>query len=258
MIAANYHTHTVRCMHAEGTEREYIESAIKAGFKTLGFSDHTPQPFKDGFVSNIRMTMDQLDGYVATLKALKNEYADRIDILIGLEVEYYPKYFDELIKEIKDRDMDYIILGQHFVPEEEDGFYAGSKTSDEDRLKAYVESVVGALDTGEFMYLAHPDLIHYAGDRDIYLKHMSRICEYARENDIPLEINGLGMLTNRWYPVEDFFKLASSMGCRFVYGCDAHKPEQVCQPDSMYGCIDFLRECNIELSTKKLDSSFSL
>ena len=24
MIEANYHTHTVRCNHAEGTEREYI------------------------------------------------------------------------------------------------------------------------------------------------------------------------------------------------------------------------------------------
>ena len=34
----NYHTHTFRNHHTVGTEREYIESAIKNGFQTLGFS----------------------------------------------------------------------------------------------------------------------------------------------------------------------------------------------------------------------------
>ena len=39
----NYHTHTVRCRHAQNTEREYIEAAIAAGIETLGFADHAPQ-----------------------------------------------------------------------------------------------------------------------------------------------------------------------------------------------------------------------
>ena len=39
---ANYHTHTTRCKHANGTEREYIEKAIEAGYQVLGFSDHSP------------------------------------------------------------------------------------------------------------------------------------------------------------------------------------------------------------------------
>ena len=30
-MIANYHTHTWRCHHAGGTERQYIESAIAAG-----------------------------------------------------------------------------------------------------------------------------------------------------------------------------------------------------------------------------------
>ena len=79
MIEGNFHTHTPRCKHAEGSEREYIEEAIKKGFKTLGFSDHTPQPFKDGFVSSIRMDMDELDGYIETLLSLREEYRDRIE-----------------------------------------------------------------------------------------------------------------------------------------------------------------------------------
>ena len=33
--AFNYHTHTFRCRHAEGEDREYIEAAIKAGFNVV-------------------------------------------------------------------------------------------------------------------------------------------------------------------------------------------------------------------------------
>ena len=42
----NYHTHTARCNHASGTDREYVEKAIEAGYKTLGISDHAPYLFK--------------------------------------------------------------------------------------------------------------------------------------------------------------------------------------------------------------------
>ena len=36
----NMHTHTARCMHARGEDREYVEKAIEAGFEVLGMSDH--------------------------------------------------------------------------------------------------------------------------------------------------------------------------------------------------------------------------
>ena len=48
-LKANYHTHTYRCQHAYGSEREYIEAAIRMGIAELGFSDHVPCPFKDGW-----------------------------------------------------------------------------------------------------------------------------------------------------------------------------------------------------------------
>ena len=41
-MLTNYHTHTTRCGHAEGTEEEYILTALRCGYKVLGFSDHTP------------------------------------------------------------------------------------------------------------------------------------------------------------------------------------------------------------------------
>ena len=30
-MIANYHTHTPRCRHAEGTEAEYVQAALDAG-----------------------------------------------------------------------------------------------------------------------------------------------------------------------------------------------------------------------------------
>lgn len=101
MITANLHTHTPRCHHAKGSEREYIEQAIANGFTTLGFSDHVPQPFKNGYVSTIRMTMEKLDDYVGTLRALQEEYAGRIQILVGFEAEYFPDLFEELLEQLK-------------------------------------------------------------------------------------------------------------------------------------------------------------
>ena len=51
----NYHTHTYRCHHAFGTEREYIEKAIEAGFTVLGFSDHTPQFYRTDYYNKNKM-----------------------------------------------------------------------------------------------------------------------------------------------------------------------------------------------------------
>lgn len=92
-MIANYHTHTWRCMHATGTEREYVENAIQGGLQILGFSDHTPMPYPNGYVSPLKMRLDQLEDYVTTVHSLKKEYENDIQILLGLEVEYYPAYF---------------------------------------------------------------------------------------------------------------------------------------------------------------------
>ena len=90
-MLTNYHTHTTRCGHAEGTEEEYIFTALRCGFKVLGFSDHTPWAYATpGFVSRIRMLPSQLDDYVLTLRGLREKYADKLHIRIGLEAEYFP------------------------------------------------------------------------------------------------------------------------------------------------------------------------
>ncbi|MBP5329193.1 MAG: histidinol-phosphatase [Spirochaetaceae bacterium] len=247
-MLANYHTHTPRCKHAVGSEREYIERAIDCGFKILGFSDHTPQPYPKDYVSTIRMGMDEIEDYTSTLVALREEYKDKIKILIGYEVEYTHKYFDKLLTELRKFPLDYLIQGQHFAPDEVEGVYMGFKSGDETRLKQYVDLTVEGMRTGLFSYLAHPDLVNFTGDDATYKKHMVRIVETALECDIPLEVNMLGFVEKRNYPCDRFFSMAAQMGAKFVIGCDAHKPQMLNQPEAVSGFMDFLNRYGINVT----------
>ena len=84
-MKANYHTHTYRCRHAQGDDREYIEQAILSGMRVLGFADHCPWIFENDYVSQIRMEPSEVDEYFSSLLALKEEYAKDITIYIGFE-----------------------------------------------------------------------------------------------------------------------------------------------------------------------------
>ena len=71
----NYHTHTSRCKHAQGTDRDYVQQAVDSGYQVLGFTDHVAWPFSDGFVSPVRMDAGQMPEYAASILKLKEEYA---------------------------------------------------------------------------------------------------------------------------------------------------------------------------------------
>ena len=86
----NYHTHTTRCRHAEGSDEEYVRYAIDHGLQILGFSDHTPFLFPGDYYSRMRMYPEELADYVGSVRSLQKKYAGQIDIHLGLEVEYYP------------------------------------------------------------------------------------------------------------------------------------------------------------------------
>lgn len=67
----NYHTHTSRCKHAQGTDRDYVQQAVDCGYQVLGFTDHVAWPFSDGFVSPVRMDASQMPEYAASILKLK-------------------------------------------------------------------------------------------------------------------------------------------------------------------------------------------
>lgn len=230
-MLANYHTHTPRCNHAEGSERDYAEAALAAGLRVLGFSDHTPQYFPGDYYSFFRMRPERLDDYVDAVLAVRAAYRGRLDVPLGLEAEYYPALFPRLLKELRARPFDYLILGQHALGNEEGDAYSGTPTSDPATLRRYVDQVCEAMQTGLFSCFAHPDIMPFTGDEAVWQAEMRRLCETALACKVPLEINLLGLAGGRCYPNEAFWRIAGTVGNTAVLGCDAHHPEQLRVPE---------------------------
>ena len=231
-MKANYHTHTWRCNHATGAEEEYVKTAVEKGFDILGFSDHTPQFFPEGYVSKIRMDPQELPNYCRIIRDLRDRYSDQIQIHVGLEVEYYPALFSDLLSAARDQGVEYLILGQHFLGNEQGQPYTGAPTSDEAVLRRYCQQAMEAMQTGAFTYFAHPDLIKFQGDHGIYRKYMRRLCQEAKSCGLPLEMNLLGYWSERNYPDIRFWALAAEEGCQAIIGWDAHAPEQLCKQEA--------------------------
>lgn len=221
-MIANYHTHTWRCNHADGTERQYVENAVSMGLKILGFSDHTPYIFPGSYYSRFRMKLNQLEDYVDTVLALRKEYEGIIEIPLGLELEYYPGLLPDLLPILRDMPIDYLIMGQHFIGDEINESYSGWVTEDCRVLERYVDQVIDGMHTGLFTYVAHPDLIHYVGDHKIYAREMARLCRAAKVCGVPLEVNLLGILEERQYPNDIFWEQAATEGNAVILGRDAH------------------------------------
>lgn len=226
-MIANYHTHTERCRHAWGAETEYVQHAIDRGLKIFGFSDHAPQWFSGDYYSRMRMFPGQLREYCDSVRALQDQYKDTLQILLGLEAEYYPAIFAELVAQARDHGIAYMILGQHWIGNEENEPYCGAPTKDEKVLRQYCNQVIRAMETGVFTYLAHPDLIHFVGTRKVYERHIQELCRSAKDTQTPLEINFLGIREDRHYPNEVFWQIAAEEGCPVILGIDAHAPGQV-------------------------------
>lgn len=232
MLRESFHNHTWRCNHAENTERDYIESAVRGGMTKLGFSDHGPYVFENGYYSGFRMKPEQIQGYFDTLEALKQEYKDKIDIYIGFEAEYYPKFFGKFLKLIADYPVEYLLMGQHFIHNEMDRMDSFHASESVEKLQTYVRQVAEGLSTGKFACLAHPDVLWFTGSKDIYQKEMLIVCEAAKKYNVLLEINLLGVRDGRVYPNPDFWEVAGQVGNTVTIGSDAHRAADVYDPKS--------------------------
>ncbi len=244
---ANFHTHTYRCGHACGTDREYIEEAVAGGIKVLGFSDHCPWVFDDGYVSGTRMSPAELDGYFYSLTSLKREYSSDIDIYIGFESEYIPELMEAQDKLLADYPLDYMILGEHFTQREPYSPYTGYPSGSAAELERYVDLIIEGMDSGRYFYTAHPDLFNFTGSEEVLDRQYRRLCRYFKEKGLPAEINLLGLCGGRHYPSGRFFDIAAETGLKAVIGCDAHSPDVLSDRGKISACVDFAEKHGIEI-----------
>lgn len=230
----NYHSHTARCGHAWGTDAEFIQAAIDNGYGVLGFSEHSPWPFADGYQeidARQRITVEKLDSYLADMRQLQEKYKEQIEIKIGLECEYFPQYFDWL-KTVKPK-LDYLLLGVHCADHDEHLSHYYARSTKPEQVEEYLRCTLAGMESGLFAYLAHPELClaDYPQYDDVCQHMVHSICRKARELDMPLEYNlygvdkqGRGRQKGLGYPCKRFWEAAADHGCTAIIGVDAHRP----------------------------------
>lgn len=240
----NYHTHTYLCGHASGTFVEYIEKAISGGIEYMGFSDHIPHINKDGTQAGYRVPYSKAKEYVTELSALREKYRDKIEISIGFESEYYPDVFSNMVNCATSFGGEYLILGQHFL-DESNPISAITSTDSPDFLEKYVLNVTEAIKSKVFTYVAHPDMLNFTGDKDVYCEQMRKICRASLEYNIPLEINFLGIRDNRNYPNEVFWEVAGQEKSPVTFGFDAHTVDSACDRESKKKAEEIVKKYNL-------------
>ena len=106
----NLHTHSV---YSDGKSqpREIVEEAIRQGFTTLGFSEHSPLPFDNNF----SVKSADMPRYVAEIAQLKAEFKDKIDLYCALEADYLTGVSEPFAVTKEKYHLDYLIGGVHLV-----------------------------------------------------------------------------------------------------------------------------------------------
>lgn len=242
IVDYNFHSHTKRCGHAIGEDREYVEKAILKGYKILGISDH--RPYYNLSFPDQRMEWSEFSDYINSINALKKEYDGNIEIYIGLECEFFEEHLEQL-KKLK-QSVDYLILGQHHYIE--DGITKEYLTKE--KMVEMLEDIKNAGKSGLFLYIAHPDYfwrVRKMWDKfSIFISH--EICKISLEYDLPLELNYKHlMLTKEKMPEMylgclSFWQIAKEYNCKVCLGVDAHDPKDFFKPsDDIFFLIDILK-----------------
>ena len=99
----NLHTHTV---YADGndTPEELVKEALKRGFGSIGFSEHS---FLRCSQYPNQLTIPKMELYVRDVAGLKEKYRGKIDIFCGIEYDYYSEIDTSLF--------DYVIGSVHYL-----------------------------------------------------------------------------------------------------------------------------------------------
>ena len=225
MLTANFHTHSTFC-DGTSTPREIVEQALELGFTALGFSGHV----------DIDPVMD-IEAYLAEIRCLQKEYADRIEILCGGEFDTF--YSDPL------RDgFDYKIGSNHFldVGEEKPISVDYSETvfrkllhdyfdGDVYKLcKSYFERVTEIYDITRCDVIGHFDLVTKFNNRlnlidednYRYVNPALEALDYLLSEGVAFEVNTRMIRDGRIYPAKRFLQRIREANGEIIISSDAH------------------------------------
>lgn len=233
----DYHTHHHRCGHASGEIRDYIESAIAGGLSYIGISDHSPffGEDVDRFKPGIAMGKSEFPAYIAEVLRLKEEYRDKITVLLGVESDFFPEHAAVYRSVYAQYPFDYIIGSVHvsggrsiFDRTRWEGIDEAGMLRDKE---AHFRLVAESARSGMFDILAHIDAIkgYLPAISEVKTDVVDETLRTIAECDVAIEINtsGKGKSCGGWYPSYEILERAHYFGVKPTFGSDSHVPERV-------------------------------
>ncbi len=246
MAFANLHSHTHYCDGTDAPET-YLQAALEAGLVGYGFSSHAPLPFATPWA----MQAAKLPAYLSEIRSLKRQWAGRIEVLCGLEVDFIPGIVGP--SAFRAFDLDYTIGSVHFVDAFPDGkpFEADGPTSLFDTglreifggdirkcLERYFSLLTEMVMTDPPDVVGHLDKlkIHNGGQRlwqesaKWYRDAVMQAIEVIAQSPSIVEINTRGHYLGKtvdFYPSEWILREMKALGIRVAIHSDAHHPRQV-------------------------------
>ncbi len=226
MINANFHTHTTYC-DGHDTPRAFAEKALKLGFTALGYSGHM------GIYNKLKDSA----AYKEEIRALEAEYADRLEILCGIELD---GLYDPACAE----GWDYVIGSTHFVKGWNKASIDTSPAMTEEMCrdlcggdyyklaKLYFETEAGVADRIRCDFIGHFDLLtkfndvcHFYDETDPrFLGPAFEAMEYLVTKGLPFEMNtGQFKRGGRIYLSGALLKRLHELGGEIMINSDCHR-----------------------------------
>jgi len=245
----NLHTH---CHYCDGSSEpeEYIREAIRLGFDTLGFSSHAPVPFENRFAIQ---SEDQLKKYADEIRFLKQKYAGKIEIYLGIEADFIPWMTTDFSYLKKFAGLDYVIGGIHLIknPEMENLWFTdGPKQETYDQglqaifdndiklaVKTYWQQMRQMIETQQPDIIAHLDKIKmhnknrfFTEDEAWYQEELDVTLDLIARSGQVVEVNTRGIYKGRseeLFPGIDALKKIHLLNIPITLSSDAHKSEEL-------------------------------
>ena len=115
MITSDFHMHTAFSTDSETPARAMIEGAIAKGLKTICITDHRDEDYPFYEEMGEHAFLLDVDAYFRELNTLREEYADRIDVRIGIELGLQP-HLGKSYQELENKyPFDFVIGSVHVV-----------------------------------------------------------------------------------------------------------------------------------------------
>ncbi|MGY4688809.1 histidinol-phosphatase [Salibacterium sp. K-3] len=231
------HTHHYRCGHARGDIEDYIQAALEQGLGAVGISDHSPYfgMEDDHPYPGLTMAKSDFPGYVQEVRQLQEKYKDKIEVLIGVESDYFEASEQAYRSVYEAHPMDYVIGSVHFVNGinifDKNRWSGLGEKEILDVKEEYYRLIEKSAKSGMFDVLGHIDAIkgYFPGISDVPTDKVDQALKVIGEEGTAIEINTSGKMKEcgGWYPSDDILERAHFYNIPVTLGSDSHDPERI-------------------------------